>query len=897
MATTQELIFKITADNANLKATMAQVRSELGKTEQVQKTTHQGELSMQKQLAAAASLQRQRSAALIADWKRTESAAARLASGVQPVGTNLQRITDIMQTLGGTSATLQGPLGGVAGRLRSIGALATEAGGGLGIAGVATGALVVAAGALAIGLYKLTVAAAEFQGKMFDLSQQTGVGVETLSTLDVIAQQTGGNIDAIAQSLGVFQSHLEAALDPTSKEAALLQRLGVDATDTEGALRQTLTALSKMTVGFEQTTAARDLFGGRGAKAFLAILKETGGDIDGTTERLRKMGILISTEAAQAADKFNDQLIEVGLQIRGLTAIIGNEAMPAISKAAAEVSRFLTDNRGVFVGWSSDVADAARGAVIFAQALYQINNAVSGLKVLPPGYIEMLAKFSQEFSGLPGIFRELQKLGAGEGIPAISIPELAVPLRASDSQGTTIRGKKDKGKAQRDTALQNALRDAALTERETQQIIAANVTENKRALDEQVRDIEEFTKRAIALSLQRKNAIIDQANSEFLALDIALRKKSITQAEFDQKWREQNLEIEAARQKHSEEVWNLEHDRDRKKSEAELAARQRSDQIAEEADQRTIARIKSRIDQELIAEAAGERQIAEVLAGGFARRKEALEKEDAAYATSLERHQAIADDLIKLDGERAKSAEDAAQRIVDAINRERAAQFADQFERGHPDAGSEWADPGAIGKILEKQLGPPPEAFNGWAMLKSTALDAVGAMAGAVGQLTQAWVLYGNAGPNAMKKMVASVLAGVSAQAAVNAVMELAYGIAALTPWGAAVYGPAPFHFKSAALFGSIALVSGLAGRAVAGDAFNQSTGGGGGGGTGGGRTTPVKPPGIEVDRRSNLNSAPQRVEVVIKLANGAHQFIEGSVVENWNSNGRIRATVLNDGS
>lgn len=113
--------------------------------------------------------------------------------------------------------------------------------------------------------------------------------------------------------------------------------------------------------------------------------------------------------------------------------------------------------------------------------------------------------------------------------------------------------------------------------------------------------------------------------------------------------------------------------------------------------------------------------------------------------------------------------------------------------------------------------------------------QAVQGLANGVGSLVQNLVLLGVAGSGGMKKVVASVLAGVAAQAAVLAVMELAYGIAALTPWGAAVYGPAPLHFKAAALFGSIALVSGLAGRAVAGDSFKQGTAGGGAGANGGG--------------------------------------------------------------
>jgi hypothetical protein len=106
--------------------------------------------------------------------------------------------------------------------------------------------------------------------------------------------------------------------------------------------------------------------------------------------------------------------------------------------------------------------------------------------------------------------------------------------------------------------------------------------------------------------------------------------------------------------------------------------------------------------------------------------------------------------------------------------------------------------------------------------LKDLGTNAVGAVAQGVGDLVNQWVLYGTAGPDAMRKMTASVLAGVAAQAAVKAVFQLAEGFAAL------FFNPAEAaaHFQSAALFGSIALGAGVAGRAVAGDSFSQGAGG-----------------------------------------------------------------------
>jgi hypothetical protein len=108
--------------------------------------------------------------------------------------------------------------------------------------------------------------------------------------------------------------------------------------------------------------------------------------------------------------------------------------------------------------------------------------------------------------------------------------------------------------------------------------------------------------------------------------------------------------------------------------------------------------------------------------------------------------------------------------------------------------------------------------------LKNIAGDSLRSLAQGLGSVVQNFVLLGNTGGQSMQKLVASVLASVSAQAATIAVMELAYGIAALTPWGAAIYGPATLHFQAAALMGSIALGSGVAGRLTAGNSFSQGS-------------------------------------------------------------------------
>jgi hypothetical protein len=101
-------------------------------------------------------------------------------------------------------------------------------------------------------------------------------------------------------------------------------------------------------------------------------------------------------------------------------------------------------------------------------------------------------------------------------------------------------------------------------------------------------------------------------------------------------------------------------------------------------------------------------------------------------------------------------------------------------------------------------------------------MNAFSGIANAIGSVIENWVLMGDTGPAMFRKIVASALASIAAESAVRAIFELAKGFAAL------FFNPAEAaaHFTAAALYGSIAGVAAIAGRAVAGDAFKQQTSG-----------------------------------------------------------------------
>lgn len=756
------------------------------------------------------------------------------------------QLTNGFQALSSAIVVIDGPLGGVASRFRAMGTTVSEVGqilngagtqatgmgtsiaavaGPIGIALAAVAALGAGAVLLTKSLFDLAVSAADFRGKMFDLSQQTGVAVETLSALEIVAKTTGGSIDSIAQSLVIFQGHLDEAQDPMSKMGIKFKELGISITDTESAFSDALKVLSEMPVGFNQTNEAAELFGRRGGKQALAMLKEMDGDLPGTIAKLKELGLVISTEDAKAADEFNDQLAILHFQFR---AMLGKDIIPAALAALKSLSSLVAENREVINGFG------------------QLLGKLSGLYL--PAFRDELNKVRLAFAALEAASHVLDRL-RGVVLPGVTAGIGGVDRFAGLTSG--VEGVAPKKVTGADPAVA-AVKMAALRLQATLEGLNEEDRVTKRSLDNRVAMFEEYATKVELSEAQRHIAVVEGLLDEAKASQGLrnLQQREIQLKEIDNRLTQENNRHQA---------------------------------VKDELDDK-----RTKIQQQIT---------------------DAIEKQNKAtaeYVTTVDQYAQAVDNLVESLAKQGVTLDplieqalrfDAA--MAGARDRTREALKAlEDLSNAPPPPTMADLDPGAIGKLLEGDLGPPPnidpwlEAFG---QLKSIGLDAVFSLAQGIGNLAEQWTLYGNVGPNAMRKMVASVLAGVAAQAAVLAVMELAYGIAALTPWGAAIYGPAPFHFKSAALFGGIALGAAALGRAAAGDSFSQKGASASAGGSGGNSSTPAPVKPIDVDRRQQFQQQPP-VEVRISFAPGFDDVLEAKIINRYNGGGRLRDTFLNDG-
>lgn len=738
------------------------------------------------------------------------------------ITTSITNISSQVPILGSAVNALSGEMTELAAGTTTATSSFVAMAGPIGIAAAGMAATAIAAIKLGETLFDLAKQSADFQGKLFDLSQQTGVSVETLSALEIAASTTGGSIESVTASLGIFQKNMEEAGDANSKAAKQFDALGVQVTDTEDTLRKTLLALAKMPEGYRQTAAALELFG-RGGKQVLAIIKETNGDLDQLIKKLRDQG-LVTTEQARRADEFNDQLALLSFQLRGL----GTEIIPGVTDAIKDLSKFLKDNK--------EGADALRGGLKLLADLFifpfkgalqtaQVNiKAVTDaleflrLKAKDPIVVEVEVRRSQTSGG--ALLEEVFKAGAPLGASRADI------IAASEKAGlikTTSRGGGLDAGQQLLQSLQRELR--GLTEQTRAQEVAAELLDKK-----------------------YKNL------NPTLRAQIDLIARTI----------------------------------DVKKQEAEVDAKLKKD--AEDR-QREVKRQGEEITQFLQAQRAEIDQLNGVV----------VSTTDAAkqfFGT-------VTDAITEADKAVILANAHTIQFLRDVKSLKNVLESLDELTPG-PTGGFSKSKGPLIPNIDVILGGPPPEAEKAWRGLQD-ALDGLGeslgkvfgasedfsiqfgdVMRGAiddlargVGGLVEQWVLLGDTGPAAMRKLTASVLAGLAAQAATKAVFQLAEGFAAL------FFNPAEAaaHFTSAALFGSIAGVAAVAGRSVAGDLFkpNQGTSSGS---TAQGQLNPL------TLNRNQSNST--RTIVLQVQSNDSH--IVKVVGANIRQAGDLREIIFNDG-
>lgn len=165
------------------------------------------------------------------------------------------------------------------------------------------------------------------------LSQKIGISVEALSTLQFAAQLSDVGLDTLKTGLKGLSANLTEARSGLGEGAALFQALGVSVEDTAGNLKSSDTILLEIAdrfASFEdgatKTALAVKLFGKSGMD-MIPFLNQGASGIRALMQEAERLGLKLSTETAQAAEAFNDNLTALKASSSGLGISLATELL------------------------------------------------------------------------------------------------------------------------------------------------------------------------------------------------------------------------------------------------------------------------------------------------------------------------------------------------------------------------------------------------------------------------------------------------------------------------------------------------------------------------------------------------------------------------------------------
>ena len=226
---------------------------------------------------------------------------------INALGRSLGGLTSTAGKVSGGLKGLAGAAGGLSGALGSLVPLAT----GAGLAAMAKGAI-------------------DAADNMNDLSQKTGVSVESLSKFQQAANASGTSIEGVGGAMIKLNKGLAAGTGPA---ADALKALGLSATDASGKLKTTDAVMLEVADKFKampdgagKTALALQLFGKAGADMIPLL--------NGGSKAITDLTATMTGDFAKGADSLNDKLAALQGKLLALGVNIGTALMPALNVIA-----------------------------------------------------------------------------------------------------------------------------------------------------------------------------------------------------------------------------------------------------------------------------------------------------------------------------------------------------------------------------------------------------------------------------------------------------------------------------------------------------------------------------------------------------------------------------------
>lgn len=235
--------------------------------------------------------------------------------------------------------------------------------------------------------------AVDMLDKLDDLSEKTGISVQSLSALRYAGEVTGTSLDAIATSVKKLSVNMAEAASGNKEAVATFKAVGVEVRNSDGTLRSQDAVLGDLADRFAsyadgagKSALAQKIFGKAGAD-MIPLLNQGSEGIARLRQEAEGLGLVYGGDLAKQAAAFNDNLKKLELSAEAAKVQLAGGLLPTLN-GLVETFVLLKSN-GVF--WLAMEQGLAR-VTKYVPLLSGMVTALRGLTGLG----------SQNLSGDPG---------------------------------------------------------------------------------------------------------------------------------------------------------------------------------------------------------------------------------------------------------------------------------------------------------------------------------------------------------------------------------------------------------------------------------------------------------------------------------------------------------------
>ncbi len=209
------------------------------------------------------------------------------------------------------------------------------------------------------------------------LSQRTGETVENLSKLQYAGRLADVSTDDLQSAMVRLNRVMGEAADGSEAAQKALARFGIEAGDSVGQAFEKVAERIKNTSDESRIASATNDVLGKSFATLLPLLKGGADGLKTAGDEAERLGVVFSTDTAQAAEKFNDNITRLQAALSAIANQTAGTLLPLLTELTDSLVSVAKESDGTDSSFSL-LLETMRAMVVFGGNLAYVFNTLGG---------------------------------------------------------------------------------------------------------------------------------------------------------------------------------------------------------------------------------------------------------------------------------------------------------------------------------------------------------------------------------------------------------------------------------------------------------------------------------------------------------------------------------------